>query len=297
MSPTVRTARHDDYDDVVELTGDVWPDRAMSDYIPDVFRDWVDADGPDRKTLVVDVDGQAVGLCQAVMLTETEAWFQGMRVDPAYRGKGFGSLLTERLVEWAADAGAEVGRNMVFSWNEAGLGQSLAAGFEPVTSFRFAYPEPRGETPEMSVGNDPGAAWDYWRESDGRDVLSGLALDSGERWALSTLTRETLDSLATAEAVLTVGDDDPRGMAPRVRTTEADGERLAEYAVGVWSDIDAARALFAAIAADAATLGVAATRVLIPETPRHVAQAAYAGGSVDECPDFVFEIDGLEALS
>ncbi|NHX39161.1 MULTISPECIES: GNAT family N-acetyltransferase [Haloarcula] len=297
MSPTVRTARHDDYDDIVDLTSDVWADRAMADYIPDVFRDWVDDDGPNRKTLVVDVDGHAVGLAQAVILTETEAWFQGMRVDSDHRGKGFGSLLTEHLIEWAADAGASVGRSMVFSWNEAGLGQSLAAGFEAVTSFRWAHPDPADGTPEMTVRNDPTTAWRYWQESDGRGVLSGLALDSGESWALSTLTRETLDRLAADQTVLTVGDVEPQGMACRVRTTEADGEQLAEYAVGVWRDVDAAQALFTAIAADAATLGVDGTRVLIPETPRHVAQAAYAGGNIDGRPDFVFEIDGLGALS
>jgi len=297
MSPTVRTARHDDYDDVVDLTSDVWPDREMADYIPGVFRDWVDADGPDRKTLVVDVDGRAVGLCQAVMLTGTEAWFQGMRVDSDHRGKGFGSMLTERLIEWTADAGASVGRNMVFSWNEAGLGQSLAAGFEPATSFRWARPDPREETPELSVESNPERAWRYWRESDGREALAGLALDSDEGWALSTLTRAGLDRLATDQTVLTVGDDEPRGMACRVRTTESDEERLAEYAVGVWDDVAAARALFSAIAADAATFGADSTRVLIPETPRHAAQAAYAGGTIDECPDFVFEIDGLGELS
>jgi len=297
MSPTVRTARRDDYDDIVEMTANVWADRAVDDYIPDVFRNWVDADGPDRKTLVVDVDGRAVGLCQAVMLTKTEAWFQGMRVDSDYRGRGFGSLLTERLIEWAADAGASVGRNMVFSWNQAGLGQSLAAGFEPATSFRWAQPEPRDKAAETRVGNDPEAAWHYWGESDGRDVLSGLTLDPDEGWALSALTRATLDRLATDQTVLTVGDGEPRGMACRVRTVESEGERLAEYAVAVWDDVAAARALFSAIAADAATLGVESTRVLIPETPRRVAQAAYAGGNIDDCPDFVFEIDGLEELS
>ncbi|RLM36790.1 GNAT family N-acetyltransferase [Haloarcula sp. Atlit-120R] len=292
MSPTVRTACHDDYEAIVDLTSDVWADRAMADYIPDVFYDWVDDDGPDRKTLVVDVDGHAVGIAQAVRLTETEAWFQGMRIDSDHRGKGFGSLLTDHLLEWAAAAGASVGRSMVFSWNEAGLGQSLAAGFEAVTSFRWAHPEPADVTPEMSVGNDPTTAWRYWQGSDGRDILSGLALDSGESWALSTLTRETLDRLATERAVLTVGEK-PQGMACRARTTDADGERLAEYAVGVWSNVDAARALFDAIAADAARLGVDGTRVLIPETPRHVAQAAYAGGDISECPDYVFEIRDL----
>ncbi|EMA00995.1 Acetyltransferase (GNAT) family protein [Haloarcula vallismortis] len=296
MSPTVRTARHDDYDDIVDMTSDVWADRAMADYIPDVFRDWVDDDGAARKTLVADVGGHAVGIAQAVLLTETEAWFQGMRVDSEHRGKGLGSLLTDHLIKWAADAGASVGRSMVFSWNEAGLGQSLAAGFEAVTSFRWVHPDPADVTPEMTVRNDPATAWRYWQGSDGRDALSGLALDSGESWALSTLTQETLDRLAAEQAVLTVGEK-PQGMACRVRTTESDGEQLAEYAVGVWRDVAAAQSLFTAIAADAATLGVDATRVLIPETPRHVAQAAYAGGDVSECPDYVFEIRDLRELS
>lgn len=297
MTPTVRPARHDDYDDVVRITEDVWPDREMSDYIPDVFHEWVDSDGPERRTAVVEVDGQAVGLAQAVMLTDDEAWFQGMRIDPEYRGAGLSQLVTDYLIEWAADAGASVGRNMVFSWNEAGLGQSLAAGFEAVTTFRWAHPEPADRTPEIQVGSDPDAAWRYWQESDGREALSGLALDSQETWALSTLTRETLDRLATDQTVLTVGDDEPQGMACRVRTTESGNERLAEYGVSVWSDVDAARALFSAVAADAATLGVDGTRVFIPETPRHVAQAAYASDTVGECPDFVFEVDGLQKLS
>ena len=63
MQPTVRQARDDDYDDVVAFAEEVWADRPdTADYIPDVFRSWVDSDGPDQRTVVVDVDGTAAGL-------------------------------------------------------------------------------------------------------------------------------------------------------------------------------------------------------------------------------------------
>lgn len=289
MTPTVRPARHDDYDDVVRLTEDVWPDREMADYIPDVFPEWVDSEGPTRRTAVVEIEGRVVALAQAVLLSDDEAWFQGLRVHPAHRGAGRSRQVTDHLFEWAAEAGARVGRAMVFSWNEAGLGQSLAAGFEAAATFRWARPEPAPGTPELPVTDDADAAWRYWLDSDGRDALAGLALDASETWALSTLTRETLDGLADAQRVLTVGDDAPRGLACRVRTADRGDEAVAEYAVGTWRDVDAARALCTAISADAADLGVDGTRVLLPETPRHAAQAAYAGGHIDDCPDFVME--------
>jgi GNAT superfamily N-acetyltransferase len=292
MDPTVRQARIDDYDDVVAFAEEVWADRPETvDYIPDVFESWVDSDGPDQRTVVADVDGTAAGLCQAVVLTDHEAWLQGMRVDPDYRGAGLGLAMVDHCFEWARERGATVARNMVFSWNDAGLGQSMAAGFDPVTSFRFAHPAPR-EVDTEGVADDPAAAWDYWTASDGRTHLNGLALDTEQAWALSELSRETLLELAEREAVFTVKTDGTRGMGCRIgTTTDADGDTLAEYAVGTWVDQTAADALFDAIRADAAALGVDGTRVLIPETPRHVAEAAAVRAQLADWPDFVLAAD------
>ena len=290
MRPTVRQARLDDRDDIVAFAQEVWDERPETDdYIPDVFASWVESDGPGQRTVVADVDGRAAGLCQAVLLTDHEAWVQGMRVDPAYRGEGLGLAMVEDLFRWCRHRGAVVARNMVFSWNDAGLGQSVAAGFEPVTSFRFAHPERSDVDPPDSVTTDPDAAWTYWTGSEGRAHLSGLALDTEQAWALSELTRERLHRLADDEAVFTVTGDDTRGMACRIgTTTEATSDgTLAEYAVGTWADRNAAAALFDAIRADAAGLGVERTRVLIPETPRHVAEAAAVRARPADWPDFV----------
>ncbi|MFC7248313.1 GNAT family N-acetyltransferase [Halomicroarcula sp. GCM10025324] len=294
MSVRVRQARHDDAADVAAFTADVWPDREMVDYIPDVFDRWVDSDGPAQRTVVAEAaDGSVVGLCQGILLSDHEAWLQGMRMDPDHRGGGHGLAMVEDLFDWARDNGATVARNMVFSWNDAGLGQSVAAGFEPTCEFRWAHPEPRDADPSMTVESDPAAAWSYWTRSDARTALSGLALDAERSWALSELTPASLDRLADERAVFAVKGNGTRGMACRVRTTQdsTSDEPLAEYAVGAWADADAAAALFDAIRTDAAAIGVGATRVLIPETPRHVAEAAFVRAGISEWPDFVLTAD------
>ena len=300
MDPTVRQARLADTDDVVAFTEQVWRDRLETvDYIPDVFESWVEGDGPDQHTVVAEGDGAAAGLCQAVMLTDHEAWFQGMRVDPDHRGEGVGLAMVEHCFEWARERGATVGRNMVFSWNDAGLGQSLAAGFAPDTSFRFAHPEPDADAGSdtdagdaTTVETDPAAAWHYWTASDARTHLSGLALDPDQAWALSELSRERLHRLADEATVFAVKDGGTNGMACRTGQREGpDGDRLAEYAVGAWDDRTAAAALFDAIRADAAALGVDGTRVLLPETPRHVAAAAVVRAELADWPDFVLSAD------
>jgi len=183
---------------------------------------------------------------------------------------------------------------MVFSWNDAGLGQSVAAGFAPATSFRFAHPEPRADAePDVLVTNDTAAAWSYWTASDARSHLSGLALDPDRAWTLSELTRERLYRLADEESVFAVTADGTVGMACRTATRpEPSGVgTLAEYAVGAWDDREAAAALFDAIRADAGDLGVEGTRVLIPETPRHVAEAAAVRADLADWPDFVLAVD------
>jgi len=291
----VRQATHDDYHAVEAFTQDTWADQGRGDYIPDVFDDWVDANGPEWRTVVVEVEGDVAGTCQGKFLSEYEAWLEGMRVHPEYRGEGHGLRMVRDLFGWASDGGATLARNMVFGWNDAGLGQSMAAGFEPRTSFRWAEPEPRSTEADPDVVDDPAAAWSYWTRSEAGDVLGGLALDSDHSWALSELSRERLHALADDERVFAVTDGGTRGMAARVRTTEQsndDGtESLAEYAVGAWADVTAAKRLFDAIRGDAHDLGAEATRVLIPESPRHVAETAAARVGFSEHCDFVFEAD------
>ena len=294
----IRPATHDDYDDVVAFTEHTWEDRNGGDYIPDIYHDWIDKER--AETLVADAGDELAGIAQVVALSEDEAWCQGMRTNPDYRGQGVSTAINVGLFDWARERGATVARNMVFSWNTAGLGASRGIGFEPATAFRWAEPDP---DPDAEVGgdyevlSDPGSAWTFWGGSDARDHLRGLVISTEESWAVARLARDTLEWAADETALLTVGNDEGiAGTAFRTRDYEREddeGETLhhAEYGVGAWEDVHAARALFDAIARDAAEIGADETRVLIPETPRHVSDAAYVRAGISEDPDFVLEVD------
>ncbi|SDQ25243.1 GNAT family N-acetyltransferase [Natronobacterium texcoconense] len=303
----IRRATHDDYEGVLAFTETIWDDRG-GDYIPEIYHDWLeDEDERDeKKTFLAVDDGTPVGIVQAVLLTDDEAWFQGIRVAADYRGQGISRQLTEACFEWAREQGATIGRVMIHSWNTASLGASRSNGYEPLAEFRFAKPQPDrqaapGTETRARVTNDPAAAWRYWTHSDARERLDGLGLAPEETWALRELTREDFDRFADETAVFAVEREDGlAGAAYRTRTydREKDGETRtwAEYGASAWEDVDAARTLFAAIARDAADLGADETRVLIPETGQHVTDAAYAGADLSEEGDFVLGADltGLE---
>ncbi len=292
----LREATHDDYDDVVAFTENTWADREdSSDYIPRVYHDWIDGD--DRYTVVADAGDDIAGIVQCVMLSEWEAWGQGMRVNPDFRGQGIANRMTHELFDWAREQGASTLRNMVFSWNIGGLGQSRAIGYDPITEFRWAYPEPDADAESaMTVTDDPDAAWGYWSKSDARAQLQGLVLDFEESWALSELTRADLERSAENDELLVVQEDGTRGFASVFREEEwknedGESERWVEYAISAWADADAARSLFAAMARDATARGADRVRTLIPETPRFVTDTAYCRVEVDGEPDFVMGMD------
>jgi len=291
----LRPARHDDYDDVAAFTANTWPDREGGDYIPEVYHDWID--GEDRHTVVADAGDEIAGIVQAVALSEWEAWAQGMRVNPAFRGRGVANRMSEALFDWARDRGATVVRNMVFSWNGAGLGQSRAMGYDPVTEFRWAHPEPDPDAdPDAEITANPDAAWRFWTDSDARDHLRGLALDPEETWAVSELTRKRLAAAADEDGLFVVQDGGTRGFANRGReydreTDAGEVETRIEYGVAAWADPVGAAALFAALARDAADRGADRVRALLPETARTVSDAALCRVEVADDPDFVLAAD------
>lgn len=287
-----RPATHEDYEAVVAFTEQTWSDLDVdvSDYLPDVYHEWID--GENRRTVVADAGQAIAGIAQVVALSSWEGWAQGMRVNPDFRDEGIGRGINDRLFEWADDRGLAVVRNMVFSWNQAGLGQSRGLGYEPVTEFRWLEPTPDAAAVDnlTAYRNSPAGAWGYWTTSQARNHLRGLALDPGESWALRDLNRSMLDTAADEDRLLTVTDDgETRALSylTRVDESETDG-RLAEYGLAAWADLDAGRGLIDAIAADAAARDADRTRILIPETARYVSDGARLRAQPSDNPDFVF---------
>ncbi len=294
---TIRQARESDVADVVAFTQDTWSDHdGASDYLPETFPEWIGTDGPEQRTFVADLDSEAVGLLQCVLLTETEAWAQGMRVAPTHRGQGIADRLSRTALAWAREQGATVCRNMVFSWNVAGLGHSRDVGFDPGTEFRYAMPEPDADAePSMDVVADPAAAWSFWTDSDARTVLSGLALDFGESWAASELRRGDLRRAADEDALFVVQDGGTCGLSLRARTSEWEIDegvrKRATYAVGAWNSPAASEAVMAAVARDAAEIDADVVRVFVPEGVRWVSDLAAVRCPISDEPDFVMQAD------
>jgi len=305
---SVRQARASDADAVAAFTADTWEEFEGSDYVPDVFEQWVATDGDDQHTVVAERetgsgDGAVVGCCQVARLSAHEAWTQGIRVHPDHRGSGVGRAMDAACRRWARERGGTVARNMVFSWNEQGLATARSLGYEPRTEFRWAHPDPDADATVpgggvvgdddamVTITDDPDALWGYWQRSDAREALGGLALDPVETWALSEWTRERARETAGEGAVFALQRDGTTGVAWRTRVSEREDGDWAEYGGAGWETLADARALFGAIARDAAAVGADRVRVLIPETPRHVSDAAAAGVTLADDPDFVFECD------
>jgi len=79
----IRPASEDDRDAVLAFCENTWE---WGDYIEHVWDKWLhDANG---RLFVAVVDEQPVGLTHMCMMSETEAWLEGWRVDPRYRQRG-----------------------------------------------------------------------------------------------------------------------------------------------------------------------------------------------------------------
>jgi GNAT superfamily N-acetyltransferase len=288
----VRQARADDHDAVAAFTESTWSDHDVGDYIADVFPEWVASDGEDQRTVVATVEDTPVGVCQAVRLTDDEAWLQGIRVHPDHRGAGHGKAMVADLCSWCHERGATVARSLVFGWNAAGMGQSRAVGFDPATTCRFIELAPDEDPPvDGTVVDDTAVAWRFWTHSDAREHLSGLARASEQAWALSELSRARLEAMAANGRALALVDGGTRAMSARAGTRERDGETVAEYAVGAWTDTAAAQRLLGAVQTDAAACGADAARVLVPDTPRFVSDAATARCRLRDSTEYIFAAD------
>src|SRR5712692_1712753 len=79
----VRPARPEDREAVLAFCRQTWE---WGDYIEYVWDEWLhDARGV---LFVVTVEGKPAGVANMRMLNETDAWLEGMRVDPAHRQQG-----------------------------------------------------------------------------------------------------------------------------------------------------------------------------------------------------------------
>lgn len=103
----VRDVRSSDKDEVLEFTANTWD---FGDYIEYVFDDWL-ADPSGRFIAAEDANtGRIAAIDKLSFLSPTEAWFEGLRVNPVYRGSGLAASLQTYMISEARRLGAHTAR-------------------------------------------------------------------------------------------------------------------------------------------------------------------------------------------
>ena len=127
----VRPARPEDRESVLAFCARTSPD---GDYIPYVWGDWLS----DQRgvLLVAAVADRPVGIVHVRMLSEDDAWLEGIRVDPAERRQGVGRVLVSRSLVASRERGAAVARLITDFENYPAQGLIAAFGFTRVAEVR-----------------------------------------------------------------------------------------------------------------------------------------------------------------
>lgn len=127
---TFRPGQPGDKPAILAIAAQTWEG---DDYIPDVIDGWLaSATG---QLIVAELDGRVVGLARYDRTFPGYAWFEGLRMDPAYQGRGIAKALTAHLVAMAqAERVERMGLSTYFD-NTASQRVSAGFGFTPVVGF------------------------------------------------------------------------------------------------------------------------------------------------------------------
>jgi len=212
----IRRALAGDFDDVLELTRDVWEG---TDYVPYVWSTWLaDARGYLHVALL---DNRLVGLQHIDLQPDGTAWLEGIRVATTVRAQGIGRALLDHGVEWARNLGSPAVRLASYSGNEASNRMAESAGLHLIHTFGL-WSAPVGkcgsEAPVRLAGS--------WEADDIMRCISSH-LDSTtktifytEGWTAYSLTTQRLAALLSQHAVAVTGAGTLTGVAIATATVQ-----------------------------------------------------------------------------
>ncbi|HLJ35409.1 MAG TPA: GNAT family N-acetyltransferase, partial [Ktedonobacteraceae bacterium] len=166
----VRRARPDDRDAVLAFCANTWE---WGDYIEYVWDEWLY--DPQGALFVATIDGQPVGLAHMHMVSATEAWLEGMRVDPNFRHRGLSKALSEAMMIEAMSRGATTARLATESTNIASITLAEHGHMRRIGSFALHNAEPVTTPSKRQYGMD---APQVATEADLDDIIDFLNASS-----------------------------------------------------------------------------------------------------------------------
>jgi GNAT superfamily N-acetyltransferase len=148
----VRRATTADTDAVARFTRGTWDGW---DYIADVWSSWLDA--RDGVVLAVERDdepGRPIAIARATLLSDEEAWLEGLRVDAEFRGRGVAIALQFSQLAWAQAQGVSIVRYATGETNRASLHLGGKHGLVEAGRWRALRPEAVGDGRHAAAADD-----------------------------------------------------------------------------------------------------------------------------------------------
>jgi GNAT superfamily N-acetyltransferase len=128
---TFRPGQRTDWAAVQQVIANTWPE---GDYITeDLWNEWATTSG--GHLYAVEADGKLIGFGRLTELGQGDWWIEGMRVDPAVRGKGYGRALMAHLIATFGKVGFGLLRMMTDSSNGAMSKMAHGHGFKHIQSY------------------------------------------------------------------------------------------------------------------------------------------------------------------
>jgi len=146
---------------VLEISSKIWEGH---DFIQHVFDHWVsDAEG---EFTIGEKDGDVIGFAKYTKHSDSEAWFEGIRVDEKYAGQGFGKAITQYFISRAKAEAVDTIRLCTEIESRESIKIVESLGFKKDGYFTYGYKELDKEAKEPDVSKtvinimSTATAWD-----------------------------------------------------------------------------------------------------------------------------------------
>jgi GNAT superfamily N-acetyltransferase len=165
-----RPLRSSDRDRLLEIAAETWEGQ---DYLPHVFDRWVR--DPQAPFLGMLFDDRLIGCCRLLPLDRQRAYLESLRIDTAYRGRGFGRVLSRHIIQTGRDMGFAELLFATYFGNRQSIRISKSYGFRCAATFTnldldltmlATAPSPPGRPQEVTVTpglpDVTGMLWNDW---------------------------------------------------------------------------------------------------------------------------------------
>ena len=196
----IRFARPEDREAVLAFCRNTW---SWGDYVEYQWDDWLH--NPDGRLFVATINEQPAGIVYICMLTPSDAWLQGLRVDPQFRRQGLAEALNNAALLEAMQRGAAYARLLIEAENTPSIRVAERIFMRKVAGFSLLTVTPQlnsarasQERTQLATLADLDEIIDYLNVSNIFPLAGGLYYVS---WTAYPITAELLKSKIDAQQV------------------------------------------------------------------------------------------------